>query len=110
MAKKSKSSGGGGGREKSSEPSNTGLIVTLVFFILATIGLGVTTYMGYGAKADAVKEAKTASDKATASDKKADEAEARGLAVKIAVGVADADDRAQFGGIKGTYSGPSPRT
>ena len=27
--------------------SNTGLVVTLVFFILSTIGLGVSTYMGF---------------------------------------------------------------
>jgi hypothetical protein len=102
MAKKS----GGSSKSSSSEPSNTGLIVTLVFFILATIGLGVGTYMGFGAKADAVKEAKTAADKATASDKKADEAEARRIAVKIAAGVADAAERARFGTLKGSSGGP----
>jgi hypothetical protein len=90
----------------SSESSNTGLIVTLVFFILATIGLGVGTYMGYGAKTDAVKETKTAAEKATASDKKAEEAEARRIAVKIAAGVADAGERSRFGTLKGTNSGP----
>ncbi len=99
MAKKSSS-------RDSGEKSNTGLIVTLVIFILATIGLGVGTYMGYGAKADAVKEAKTAADKATASDKKADEADARRIAVKIAAGVADAGERARFASLKGTYAGP----
>ena len=101
MAKKSSSS-----REKSSEPSNTGLIVTLVFFILATIGLGVGTYMGYGAKADAVAEkAKAVSDK-TAADKKTDEAEARRIAVKIAAGVADANERAKFTTLKSSFAGP----
>jgi hypothetical protein len=91
-------------RGSSGESSNTGLIVTLVFFILATIGLGVGTYMGFGAKADAVKDAKSANDKASASDKKAEEAEARRLGVKIAAGVATDDERKRFASIKGPYA------
>src|SRR3954470_18864064 len=91
--------GGGGG-----ESSNTGLIVALVFFVLLSIGLGVGTYMGYGGKAESDKAAKAAADKATASDKKAEEAEARRLAVKIAAGAEDAADKARFAGIKGTHA------
>jgi hypothetical protein len=94
-----KRGGGGGG-----ESSNTGLIVALVFFVLLSIGLGVGTYMGYGGKSEADKTAKTASDKAAASDKKAEEAEARRLAVKIAAGVEDPADKARFAGLKGTYA------
>jgi hypothetical protein len=90
---------GGGG-----ESSNTGLIVALVFFVLLSIGLGVGTYMGYGGKAESDKAAKAASDKAAAADKKAEEAEARRLAVKIAAGVEDPADKARFAGIKSTYA------
>jgi hypothetical protein len=100
MAKKSKSS-----RERTeSEPSNTGLIVSLVFFVIATIALGVTTYMGYGGKAEAEKQAKTADEKEKAASKKADEADARRLALKVAVGTADGGDRSRFSGLKGAYA------
>ncbi|HEX4591492.1 MAG TPA: hypothetical protein VH120_16265, partial [Gemmataceae bacterium] len=77
---------------------------TLVFFVIATIALGVTTYMGYGGKAEADKQAKAADDKAAGEKKKADEAEARRLALKVAVGTADGGERARFGGLKGTYA------
>ncbi|HEX4590755.1 MAG TPA: hypothetical protein VH120_12535 [Gemmataceae bacterium] len=101
MAKTKKSSS----RDRSSgeEKSNTGLIVTLVIFILATIGLGVGTYMGYGGKAEAEKQAKTAADKEAAEKKKAEEAEARRLALKVALGTADANERARFSSIKNSY-------
>jgi hypothetical protein len=100
MAKKSSS------RSRSSDgpPSNTGLIVTMIFFILATIGLGVTTYMGYGGKSDAVKEAATAASKQKEAEKKAEEADAKRVAVKIAAGAADAGDKARFGSLKGTHA------
>jgi flagellar basal body-associated protein FliL len=49
--------------KRSSGESKQGLVITLVFFILATIGLGVATYFGYSeqeakdkAKADAEKK------------------------------------------------------
>jgi hypothetical protein len=45
--------------------SKQGLVITLVFFILATIGLGVATYFGFAeqeAKEQAVKKAKTDAD------------------------------------------------
>jgi len=91
--------GGGGG-----ESSNTGLIVTLVFFVLATIGLGVGTYMGYGGKSEATRDAKSASDKESAANKKAEEAEARRLAVKVAAGVADPAERARFAALKSAHA------
>ncbi|HEY1380028.1 MAG TPA: hypothetical protein VGF55_24710 [Gemmataceae bacterium] len=94
----------GGGERGGGEKSNTGLIVTLVFFILTTIGFGVWTYMAYSAKADAVKDAKAAADKASASDKKAEEAEARRLGLKVAAGVADPAERARFAALKGSHA------
>lgn len=48
--------------------SNTGLVVTLVFFILTAIGLGVATYYGFAGQGDATA-------KATAADKAAKDAE-----------------------------------
>lgn len=41
--------------------SNTGLIITLVFFVLATLGLGVATYYGF-AEQTALRDAKKKSD------------------------------------------------
>ena len=38
-------------KKKDGSGSNLGLIVTLVFFVLATVILGVTTYMGYSDQA-----------------------------------------------------------
>lgn len=53
MAKAKK--GGSGG-------SGMGLIITLIFFVLATVILGVTTYMGYDQIAEKEKATKTAQD------------------------------------------------
>ena len=52
--KKQQRGGTSGGEPK------TGLVVTLVFFILATIGLGVTTYMFYADQDKHIKAAKEA--------------------------------------------------
>lgn len=41
--------------------SNTGLIITLVFFILATLGLGVSTYYGFAEQDKLKEDAKKAS-------------------------------------------------
>jgi hypothetical protein len=88
----------GGG--SSGESSNTGLIVALVFFVLATIGLGVGMYMGYSAKSDAVKDASAAAAKEKTASDKAEVEEARRLAIKIAAGVEDPADKARFAAIK----------
>jgi hypothetical protein len=45
--------------------SNTGLIVTLVFFVLTTVILGVTTYTGYSEQEANTKKVKDAEAKAT---------------------------------------------
>jgi len=47
-------------RSKSQGESKQGLIITLVFFILATIGLGVATYFGFAEQDKLTKEAKEA--------------------------------------------------
>jgi flagellar basal body-associated protein FliL len=37
-------------KKKDGSGSNLGLIITLVFFVLSTVILGVTTYMGFSAQ------------------------------------------------------------
>ena len=54
---------------RSGGESKQGLIIALVFFVLATIGLGVATYYGFAgqdALSKAAKDAKSAEDKAKA--------------------------------------------
>ena len=55
--------------KRSSGESKQGLVITLVFFILATIGLGVATYFGFSeqeakekAKAEAERKTKSMTD------------------------------------------------
>ncbi len=57
---------------KAKSGSSTGLIVTLVFFILATIVLGITTYTGYSDMDQYVKKAKDSDDKAKKIEKDRD--------------------------------------
>ena len=47
-------------RSKDKGESKQGLIITLVFFILATIGLGVATYFGFSEQEKLVQVAKKA--------------------------------------------------
>jgi predicted nucleic acid-binding Zn-ribbon protein len=104
MAKKGaiKSSGGG----SSSSESNTGLVVSLVIFIILAIGLGVTTYLGYAGQEDYRKQAADEKKKADDANKKANSEAAQKLALKLAIGqgVADAADKTAFSGLKGGAS------
>jgi hypothetical protein len=50
-------------RSQSQAESKRGLIITLVFFILATLGLGVSTYMGFADQDKLEKAAKEAQSK-----------------------------------------------
>jgi hypothetical protein len=80
------------------EKKNTGLIVSLVISTILAITFGVFTYLGYSGKADAEKQAKAASDKATAAEKKAREEEAAKLALKVAAGIETDADRTTLAG------------
>ncbi len=53
---------------KSPKESNTGLVITLVFFILSTLGLGVSTYMGFAEQKKHIDAAKDAEIKKKDSD------------------------------------------
>ncbi|MFN5288554.1 MAG: hypothetical protein ACK5E4_00530, partial [Planctomycetia bacterium] len=48
--------------------SKQGLVVTLVFFVLATIGLGVSTYFGFSEQEDLRKKAEDSDNKQKAED------------------------------------------
>ncbi len=87
-------------RRGGGESSNTGLVVALVFFVLATIGLGVGTYMGYGGKSEAEKQAKSAGDEKTKATKDMNEQRARRLALRSAMGIAQDNDYKELNGLK----------
>ncbi len=51
--------------------SSVGLIVTLIFFILTSVGLGVATYYGFAQQDQLTKDKKTAEDAAKDAQAKA---------------------------------------
>ena len=62
------------------------LVISLVFFVLLSIGLGVMLYMAGDEKAQLRDSAKKAGDDKTASAKVLTETQARYLTIKTAVG------------------------
>jgi hypothetical protein len=88
----------------SSGESNTGLVVSLVLFVLLTIGLGVTTYLGYSGQADLQAKAKQAEQKANDADKARRKEETLKLAYKIAAGVSAEPERRTFSGRKSEFA------
>jgi hypothetical protein len=86
--------------------SNTGLVVSLVLFIILTIGLGVTTYLGYSGKSEAEGKISQAERDAKAAKTKADEEEALKATLRIALGADSEADRTLFSGRKGQLSQP----
>lgn len=86
-------------RSSSSSPGSetkTPLVVALVFFILATLILGVTTYMGYGAAAVADENAKKKETEKNTVQTERDKDRERVLFYKVATGVATPEERTQF--------------
>jgi hypothetical protein len=86
-----RSSGSSSGSE-----TKTPLVVALVFFILATLILGVTTYMGYGAAAVAEENAKKAGTEKNTVQTERDKDRERVLFYKVATGVNSPEERTQF--------------
>src|SRR5439155_11415607 len=86
--------------------SNTGMVVSLVLFILLTIGLGVTTYLGYSGKSEAEGKIAQAEQKASAAEKKAQEEEAVKATLRIALGADSEADRTLFSGRKSQFTQP----
>jgi hypothetical protein len=87
MAKKQQESGPG-----------TFMILVLVFFILATLILGVTTYMGFNGQTELETQAKTSDEKAKAAAKNADEMTLRLNVLRVITGTETPDDRKALAG------------
>ncbi|HEX3147944.1 MAG TPA: hypothetical protein VHR66_07655 [Gemmataceae bacterium] len=75
------------------------MILTLVFFILASLILGVTTYMGYKGQEELETQAKEAKKNQDAARAQADEQLARRDVLRIAIGLEDPQDREELTGI-----------
>jgi len=89
-------------KKKQETGPGTGMIVTLVFFVLASLILGVTTYMGFdGQKELEDKEATAKKEAATARDQAADE-RARKNVYRVALATADEGDYGELAGASGT--------
>jgi hypothetical protein len=76
---------------KQSGDSKQGLIIALVCFVLLSIILGVTTYMGYDGQAAEKAKAKDADTKAQANKKTSDEYKYRALETQFRMGRLKAD-------------------
>lgn len=83
----------------SSEPK-TPLIIALVFFVLATIGLGVFAYMTNEDKVAAEAAAAEAAKAKTAAETTATKAREETLIYKAGMGLLSESDRAAFNGIQ----------
>lgn len=81
--------------KKETGPSN-GLIITLVFFVLATFIAGTVAYFGYAEVEDYKKKAAEAEKKAKEMEAYGQDQEARRLLLRIAFGNARGDDRDDF--------------
>ncbi|HVK11273.1 MAG TPA: hypothetical protein VM597_21060, partial [Gemmataceae bacterium] len=89
-------------KKKQETGPGTGMIVTLVFFVLASLILGVTTYMGFDGQTDLENKAKEAETKMKAAQDQAAEQTARLAVGRSALGTAD---EADYGVVTGA-SGP----
>src|SRR4051794_25273237 len=87
MAKKKPESGPG-----------TFMIIALVFFVLASAILGVTTYLGFSEQGELEKQKVEAQNKEKAAKAQADEQIARRNVLRIGVGIDDAQDREDLRG------------
>ncbi|MFL5329522.1 MAG: hypothetical protein ACJ8C4_11460 [Gemmataceae bacterium] len=106
MAKKAKA----GNKTKSassssSGESNTGLIVTLIFFVIASLTLGVFTYLGYSGQDQFAQDAKKAKAEAAAAKKAQDEETVRRLVLSIATGNEAPGDQQKLAQLKGGAGG-----
>jgi hypothetical protein len=101
MAKKAKT----GTKPKKSESSssgnsNTGLVVTLIFFVIATLILGVFTYLGYTGQTEFQEKANKAAKDTTAANKKAEDEQARRIVFAIASGNDSGTDQTTLAKVK----------
>src|SRR6476646_8762689 len=75
-------------KRKEETGPGTGMILVLVFFVLASLILGVTTYLGFDGQAALQTQAKDAQDKEKAAKANADEQLTRLNMNRVAMGTA----------------------
>jgi hypothetical protein len=86
-----------------SPDSNTGLIVTLVFFVLATLTLGVFTYFGYDGQRELAEKEKKAQADVKNARKALEEETVRRLVLAIGTGNEQPGDLQKLNGLKNQY-------
>jgi hypothetical protein len=74
-------------RKGSDGESKTGLIVSLVFFVLTSIILGVMAYSGFAGQTELMDQAKKAKADEKAAKLSRDEMQSRLLALRVAIGI-----------------------
>jgi hypothetical protein len=87
-------------RSDNGSESKTPLVVALVFFVLATVILGVTTYLGFNGEGEAKDAAKAADDKAAKATQDKDKALEALATLNVAVGTATEADQNTFRNMK----------
>jgi len=102
MAKKAKATTKTKRESSSNGNSNTGLIVTLIFFVVATLTLGVFTYFGYTGQTELIEKANKATKETATAKKATDDALARKIVLAIASGNATPEDESKLKDVKGT--------
>jgi hypothetical protein len=89
-------------KKKQENGPGTGMIVTLVFFVLATLILGVTTYMGFDGQTELEGKAKEADEKAKTATTQSGDLIARLAVARSALQTADETDYGAITGASGT--------
>jgi len=84
--------------KRNEEGPGTFMILVLVFFVLATIILGVTTYMGYKGQEELENSAKASADKQKAAEAQATEQLMRRNVDRFALGVETPENRQELAG------------
>jgi hypothetical protein len=74
------------------------MILVLVFFILASLILGVTTYMGYNGQEELTAKAAESDKQAKAAQAEAQQQTLRKEVLRVAIGIEDPDDRKDLAG------------
>jgi flagellar basal body-associated protein FliL len=90
-------------KKKKDEGPGKGLIITLVFFILTTIALGVMTYLGFDGQLEYEKKAADADAKAKTAVASAEEERVRRNVLRTGLGIQDPNDATDLSGMARTH-------